>query len=270
MSFSGAIVDLDGTVYRGDELLPGAAHGIAALREAGLDVVFFSNNPIENGEAYAADLAEFGVEVSPEQVYSAGTATARYLDEHHTENALLVIGTEGLKTQLREAGLTLTTDPEAAEALVVSWTDEFDYDDLQAALAAGEVPFYGTDPDRVVPTADGRMPGSGAIVDAVAATIGREPDAIFGKPSPVARQLVLDQLEAAPEECLVVGDRLDTDLLLGDRVGMRTVLVLSGVTDRAAIGDGPVDPDHVLAGLGEIGTVLDDADTAEAADDRAT
>jgi len=143
--------------------------------------------------------------------------------------------------------------------LVVSWTDGFDYNDLQAALDAGEVPFYGTDPDRVVPTADGRMPGSGAIVDAVAATIGREPDAIFGKPSAVARRLVLDRLEASPEECLVVGDRLDTDLLLGDRAGMATVLVLSGVTDRAAIADGPVDPDHVLAGVGEIGTVLEGA-----------
>jgi len=262
MSFSAAVVDLDGTVYRGGELLPGAARGIAALREAGLDVLFFSNNPIKDGAAYAADLAELGIDVSPDRVYSAGTATARYLGEHHADDALLVIGSEGLKAQLREAGLALTTDPEAAEALVVSWTDTFDYDDLQAALDAGEVPFYGTDPDRVVPTRDGRMPGSGAIVDAVAATIGREPDAILGKPSPVTRRLVLDRLGVAPEECLVVGDRLDTDLLLGDRGGMTTVLVLSGVTDRAAIADGPVDPDYVLAGLGEIETVLDGADTA--------
>ncbi|PSP19790.1 HAD family hydrolase [Halobacteriales archaeon QH_10_67_13] len=259
MSFSAAIVDLDGTVYRGGELLPGAARGVAALREAGLDVLFFSNNPTKDGATYAADLAELGIEISPDRVYSAGAATTRYLGEHHADDALLVIGSEGLKAQLREAGLALTTDPEAAEALVVSWTDGFDYNDLQAALDTGEVPFYGTDPDRVVPTADGRMPGSGAIVDAVAATIGHEPDAIFGKPSAVARRLVLDRLEASPEECLVVGDRLDTDLLLGDRVGMTTVLVLSGVTDRAAIGDGPVDPDHVLAGLGEVETVLEGA-----------
>ena len=258
MRLSGAIVDLDGTVYRGTELLPGAARGIDALRAAGLDVLFFSNNPTKGGEEYAADLAQLGIDVSPERVCSAGTASARYLCSHHQTDEILVIGSDGLRTQLRQVGLTLTTDPDAADVVLVSWTDAFGYEDLQTALDAGDVPFYGTDPDRIVPTESGIAPGSGAIVDAVAATIDRAPDTILGKPSPVARQLALDRLGVSSEECLVVGDRLDTDLALGAQAGMTTVLVLSGVTDRDAIGDAPVDPDYVLAGLGEIKRVLED------------
>ena len=253
---SGAIVDLDGTVYRGDSLLPGAAEGIATLRQAGLSVAFFSNDPRKNGSQYAAALAQLGIEAAPAAIYSAGVVTTRVLRRDHPDDQLFVIGADGLKTQLREAGLALTTDPDAADVLLVSWTDEFAYADLQAALAVGDVPFYGTDPDRIVPTENGIAPGSGAIVDAVAATIGREPDAVFGKPSAAARKAVLDQLGLPPEDCLVVGDRPDTDLLLGAEVGMTTVLVLSGVTDRSALAASPLDPDYVLANLGEIETVV--------------
>lgn len=253
---SGAIVDLDGTVYRGDTLVPGAADGIATLRQAGLSVAFFSNDPRKNGTQYAATLAQLGIEADPAAIYSAGVVTTRVLQRDHPDEQLFVIGADGLKTQLREAGLALTTNPDAADVLLVSWTDEFAYDDLQAALDAGAVPFYGTDPDRIVPTENGIAPGSGAIVDAVAAAIGREPDAVFGKPSAAAREVVLDQLGLPPEDCLVVGDRLDTDLLLGAEVGMTTVLVLSGVTDRSAVAASPIDPDYVLADLGEIETVV--------------
>jgi HAD superfamily hydrolase (TIGR01450 family) len=146
--------------------------------------------------------------------------------------------------------------------LLGSWTNDFDYYDMMDAMDAVEedTVFLGSDPDRVVPHDDGRLiPGSGAIVGALARTVGREPDRILGKPSDFARDLALERLgltAAGATDCLVVGDRLDTDLLLGERAGMTTVLVLSGVTDRADLADSDVAPDYVLETMGEVERVL--------------
>jgi HAD superfamily hydrolase (TIGR01450 family) len=259
MTVQGAIVDLDGTVYRGGELIDGAAGGINALRAAGADVLFFSNNPLKNGAAYLDHLDNLGLEVDGMQACSSGDVTTEHLAANHAADDILLIGDDGLRNQFREAGLTLTSDPDRCDALVASWTDSFSYDDMQAALDAvdGDTAFLGSDPDRTVPTGDGAlMPGSGAIVGAIAAAVGCDPDAILGKPSEAALSAALDRLGAEPGECLVVGDRLDTDLAMGADTEMTTVLVLSGVTDREAVADSDTDPDFVIERLGEIVTVL--------------
>ncbi len=256
---SGAIVDLDGTVYRGDDLIPGAATGVDALREHGCALCFFSNNPTKDGAAYVERLRELGVDAREGEACSAGVATTRYLAEHHAEDPVLLVGDEGLAEQLRAADVRLTDDPAEATVLLGSWTNDFDYYDMMDAMDAvdeGTV-FLGSDPDRAIPYDEGRLvPGSGAIVGALARTVGREPDRVLGKPSGVARDLALDRLGVPAEDCLVVGDRLDTDLLLGERAGMATVLVLSGVTDRADLADSDIDPDYVLETLGEVESVL--------------
>lgn len=259
MSLDGAIVDLDGTVYRDDELLPGAAEGVAALRRAGLSMCFFSNNPTRDGEQYVAHLQELGVDARDGEACSAGVATTRYLRDHHADDAVMLIGSAALADQLRAGGIRLTDDPEATDVLVGSWDPEFGYDDMDRALQAVDdrTPFLGTDPDRVFPGPGDRfVPGSGAVVGALARTIGREPDVILGKPSETALELSLERLGVPPERCLVVGDRLDTDLAMGDRVGMTTVLVLSGVATRADVATAEVDPDHVVDRLSDIGRVL--------------
>jgi HAD superfamily hydrolase (TIGR01450 family) len=261
MKPSGAVVDLDGTVYRGDRLLPGVPAAIERLRSEGVELLFFSNNPTRDGTAYVEYLRSLGLDVRPGEACSAGVATTEYLCEHHAGDPIMLVGSEGLGEQFREAGLTLTDDPDQTEVLVGSWTPAFDYDDMNAALSAldPDTTFLGTDPDRTFPGADGELvPGSGAVIDALAATVGREPDAILGKPSEQALALALDRLGVPARECLVVGDRLDTDLAMGERAGMTTVLVESGVTDREAVTDSHVDPDYVVDGLGDIGTVLDD------------
>jgi HAD superfamily hydrolase (TIGR01450 family) len=258
MSLEGAIVDLDGTVYRDDKLLPGAAAGVAALRRAGLSLCFFSNNPTRNGEEYVTHLQKLGIDARDGEACSAGVATTRYLRKHHADDAVMLVGSAALADQLRAGGLTLTDDPGLTEVLVGSWDPEFDYDDMDRALQAVDdrTPFLGTDPDRVFPGPDDRLvPGSGAVVGALARTIGREPDAILGKPSETALELAIERLGVPAERCLVVGDRLDTDLAMGDRAGMTTVLVLSGVATRADIATGEVEPDHVVDNLGEIGEI---------------
>ena len=259
MTVRGAIVDLDGTVYRGGQLLDGAGTGIDAIRDAGLDLLFFSNNPLRTGEEYVDFLAGMGLDVRPGEACSSGVVTRTYLERHHADDAVLVIGAEKLAAQFRQAGLTVTTSPAETDVLVASWSEEFGYEQMNAALDAidDSTVFLGTDPDRTFPMEAGRIvPGSGAIIGAVAATVGRDPDAILGKPSEVALEIALDRLGVPAEECLVVGDRLDTDLAMGARTGMTTVLVLSGVGDREDVADSDVDPDYVVDSLGDIGTVL--------------
>ena len=255
----GAIVDLDGTVYVGGTVIDGAAAGIGSLREAGLSLLFFSNNPIRDGDEYVRYLQGKGLDINAGEGLSSGDVTAEMLAEYHPDDRVLCLGDERLQRQLREADLTLTEEPDRCGVLVASWTDEFDYGTMRRALdgASERIPFYGTDPDRTFQGPDGELlPGSGAIIGAVSATVGYEPDAVFGKPSEAAQRVALDRLGVAPTDCLVVGDRLDTDLEMGRRAGMTTVLVLTGVTDRTDVADSPVDPDYVIEDLGEIDTVL--------------
>ncbi|WP_049983475.1 HAD-IIA family hydrolase [Halorubrum sp. BV1] len=259
MSFSGAVLDVDGTVVRGDDPIGGAPAGYERLRSAGIETLFVSNNPTKTPAAYVDRLGAAGYAIDAEQVFTAGTVTTRYLREHHGADDLLCIGDPGLLSQFADAGLTTTDDPAAADALVASVDREFDYDDLCTALWTLErgVPFVGTDPDVVIPAPDRDIPGSGAVINAIAGVAEREPDVVLGKPSDPAIEMVRERLPYPPEECLVVGDRLNTDIALGERAGMTTALVLSGITNEADVADAAVSPDYVLDDLGEIDRVLD-------------
>lgn len=272
MEYRGAVVDLDGTVYRGGTLVPGALDGVAALRDRGIDCLFVTNNPTRSPAAYADRLGALGLEVDPDRILSAGSVTATYLAEHYADLPTYVVGSPGLREMLDDAGIVRTDDPDAAEVLVTSHDHEFDYDDLTAGLWALEdaTAFVGTDPDLTYPGGDGRdRPGSGAITGAVATVARRDPDHVLGKPAPETLAVVRERLGCPLAECLIVGDRPDTDVALGKRGGMTTVLVLSGTTARedvATDGDAPrlvdpvsedLDPDYVIDHLGAIDTVLD-------------
>ncbi len=259
MEFRGAIVDLDGTVYRGDDLLPGVPDAIERLRAAGLDLLFFSNNPTKSGDAYVDRLHGMGLDVREGEACSAGDVTAAYLREYHAADRIMLVGSPGLREQFEAADLTLTNDPAATDVLVGSWSSAFDYDDMLTALHAvdDDTTFLGSDPDRTVPAEGEEIPGSGAVVGALAATVGRDPDAVLGKPSEAALEFALERLQVDPSACLVVGDRLGTDIALGERAGMTTVLVRTGVTDADEVAASDVTPDHVLDSLADIGAVLE-------------
>jgi 4-nitrophenyl phosphatase len=259
MAPCGAIVDLDGTVYRGDSLLPGALCGIETLRNAGVEVCFFSNNPTKSPAAFADRLTGMGLTVEPGKIHSAAAVTTEYLTREHADDRLFVVGSSGLCSQFRAADLALIDDPAACDVLVASYDRGFEYDDMTAGLRALEAgaAFIGTDPDVTIPTAEGRVPGSGAIINAIAGVAEREPDLIVGKPSQEALTAALSRLDAPPAECLVVGDRLDTDIAMGERGGLTTVLVLTGVTDRPTLAASDIEPDYVIDKLADIGSVLD-------------
>lgn len=253
------MVDLDGTVYRGDAPVAGAVDAIAEIRARGLRTLFVTNNPTRSPEQYVARLAEMGVDASVEEVLPAGAVTAEFLADRHPDDDVFLVGSAGLEEQLVAHGVRLVPDPDDADVVVTSHTYDFDYEDLTEGLWALDVAdaFYGTDPDLTYPAADGRRyPGSGAITRAVAGVARREPDLVLGKPSGAMVELVSDALHCPPGECLIVGDGLDTDVTFGERAGMTTVLVLSGRTTRAELEAADVTPDHVVDSLADLPGLL--------------
>ncbi|MDZ7745615.1 MAG: HAD-IIA family hydrolase [Halobacteriales archaeon] len=261
MDVDAVVIDLDGTVYLGDELLDGVSDAITTLRERGYDLLFVTNNPTRSPAGYVDRLADLGIDADESQILSAGTVTAEFLADRHAGDDVYVIGSDGLLTQLDNASVAVTDDPDRADVLVTSHCYDFEYDDLTQGLWAlddGETAFYGTDRDLTYPNNDGReYPGSGAITRAVAGVTEREPDRVLGKPSGVMIELIAERL-TRPERCCIVGDSLDTDIALGERAGMATVLVLSGRTDHIAIDDASVTPDHILDGLVDLPALLEE------------
>lgn len=259
MAIEGVIFDVDGTVVRGNSPIEGAATGLAAVETRGLNRVFFSNNPTKQPAAYEQRFANAGFEVDPEEVFTAGTVTTTYLDETHSDDDLFLFGQPGLSGQLEAAGLSLTTDPEAADVVVVSLDEQFDYQSLCDAIVALDDPnttFVGTDPDTTIPAAGYDKPGSGAMIQAVEGVTERSVEVICGKPSSFARQTAVESLGVDAEDCLVVGDRLNTDIKLGVDAGMTTALVMTGITDEETLAASDISPDYVLESLAELETVL--------------
>jgi len=255
--YEAAFVDLDGTVYRGDSLVEGADSGVETLRAANVDVLFVSNKAIERRADYVRKLTDLGLEVSRDRVVNSGWVTAVYVADRYPEVEAFVVGEDPLITEFETAGIAVARDS-PGDLLVVSMDRSFTYEKLDLAMRTLDdgAPFLATNPDRTCPTESGAIPDAAGMIGAVEGVTGREPDAVLGKPSETMVETALATVDADPEECLVVGDRLETDILMGERAGMTTVLVLSGVTDRETLAASDVQPDHVLESLGDIASVL--------------
>ncbi|WP_136603037.1 HAD-IIA family hydrolase [Salinigranum halophilum] len=256
--FAGALVDMDGTLYRGDTPIDGAAEAIDTLREAGVEVQFLTNNPTRSPENYVEKLAGMGIEAAPENIVTAGVVTADYLVREHGDERVFVVGEPDLGDVLTDAGLAVTDDPDETEVVVLSLDTGLDHDLFVRTLRAitPETPIVATNPDRTKPGTDGILPSAGLVIGAVEGMTGRGPDVVAGKPSEVAARFALDRLGVPAERCLLVGDRLDTDIEMGERTGMTTVLVRTGVTDDATLAASAVEPDDVLDSIADIERVL--------------
>lgn len=255
----GAIVDLDGTVYLGDRLIPGADTAIAALRERGVAVVFVTNKAVERRTDYRRKLDSLGVPAESEDIMTSSGMAAEYLASNHPTDPVFVVGEAPLREELSERGVELTDDPRETAILLASMDRGFDYDTLTDAVHAmdEDTTFLATNPDRTCPTENGEIPDCGAIVGAIEGATGLEPPRVIGKPSRTAIDAASAALDVDPERCLVIGDRLETDVRMGHRAGMTTVLVLSGVTDRETVSRSPIEPDHVIDSLADVEMVLE-------------
>jgi len=245
--------------------LPGVPAILQQLLAEGLTLRYVTNNATRHRSEVAAQLAALGCPVTAGQVLTSGAAAAARLREEPAPGAaVLVVGEEGLCRELREAGFTVRragTDSHGAygvaAAVVVGLDRAFTYAGLaeaQQALLSG-ARFVATNIDPTYPDEDGLLPGAGAIVAAVAAACGREPE-VIGKPELGLARVLLRETGLEPGQIVFVGDRLDTDIAMGRRAGMRTVLVLTGVTTRAELtGDAPR-PDAVIDTLEDLPAVL--------------
>lgn len=245
----GFIFDLDGTLYVGDALLPGAAATLAELRRRDKRVLFVSNKPVDSRATYAAKLTRLGIPAAEDDVITSAFVLAHYLAHHAPDLRYYVIGETNFLAELRSHGLTVVNEdnglntqsplgviqPAGIDAVIVALDRTLDYRKFNTAYQAlrGGARYFATNGDRTCPMPGGDVPDAGATITAFAHLTGRMPELIAGKPSPLILQVALDRLGLPAARCLMAGDRLETDMQMGHDAGMATALVLTGVTTRA-------------------------------------
>lgn len=260
------ILDLDGVVYLEDRLLPGVARTITELRRRGLRVLFATNNATLTRAGFARRLSHLGVPCRPAELMNAALAAARWLTRRlRPRSKVFVFGNRGLAAELRTAGLVpvwchsraafrklRATDP-GIRSVCIAFDQALTYWDLCAAhlsLQRGAL-FVACNRDSTWPVRGHLLPGTGSLVRLLMEASDREP-VLIGKPSPELFRLVLAEHGIAPRDAIVVGDRLDIDILGGRALGTRTALVLTGVDTRADIRRKGIRPDVVLRTLGDL------------------
>ena len=249
--YAGYVFDLDGTIYLGSELLPGAARLVQALRDMGRKVVFVSNNPTRDPEEYAKKLSDLGVPTPPLEVINTVVTTTDWLAVHAPEATVFPVSEEPLKRALRRRGIRISEEPAEIDIVIASYDRHFEYRKLQIAFDAirAGARLVATNPDRFCPFPGGRgEPDAASITAAIEACTGASCELHFGKPGPVMLQAVADALGLAPADCLLTGDRLTTDIRAAHEASMASALVLTGETDRQALAEISDDdrPDYVL------------------------
>ncbi len=245
------LIDMDGVLWRGANPMPGLSDFFDFLRRRQIGLTLATNNASRTHNHYANVLAGHGVQVSLDEIITSGQTTGHYLAERTAPGtAIYVIGGDGLHHTLTQRGLRLLgsgAEPGSAKYVVVSWDRQVTYDKLAQAtlhIRAG-AHFIGTNPDRTWPGERGLLPGAGSIIAAVQAATSVEPTFI-GKPSPLMLQLAMHRSGANAATTAMLGDRLETDILGGQNAGVRTILVLSGVTGPDELAASPIQPDLIF------------------------
>ena len=258
-SIRNLIIDMDGVLWLGNQAMPGLPEFIDTLRSLGIRFVLATNNASKSGEEYVAKLAGFNTTIHPEEILTSPQATASYLAQHAPNARIYVIGEPGLVSELTRVGLTVVPPdrPAGATHVVVGWDRQLTYAKLVEAcllIRAGAL-FIGTNPDVTYPDARGIIPGNGATLAALRVATDVEP-LIIGKPQPEMMIQAMQRLEATPENTAVLGDRLDTDILGGQRAGLTTLLVLSGVTSPEAALIDDIKADYMFLDIRDLAKTL--------------
>jgi len=259
--FKGFIFDLDGTVYLSDRLIPGADRVIRLIREKGRKVVFLSNKPIQAREDYAAKLTRLGIPTQPDEVINSTLVMTNYLKKNAADARLFVVGEIPFVDELKRAGFTITEEPKEIDYVVVAFDRTFDYRKLNIAFQAIKLGahFVATNPDRTCPVEGGEIPDCAAMIAAIEAVTQKEVEVIVGKPSPFMIQAAMDVMGLRPEECILIGDRLETDIKMGKESGIATGIVLTGVTDETTLKEykhSSMQPDFVFQSIADVENLL--------------
>ncbi len=251
---NGYLLDLDGTVYRSERLVAGAADTVETLRSRGRDIVFLTNKPLYSRLDYARKLTRLGIAATEDDVVNSSHVLACYLAERAPGARVYAIGEPPLLEELEAAGLSLCDDPAKIEFVIAAFDRTFDYCKLNTAFQAirRDAHFIATNPDRTCPVEGGEIPDAAAVIAALEATTGKKVEASLGKPSLHIVQAALDRLGAPAGNCAMVGDRLETDIAMGQNAGLVTIITLTGVTTREILNSSPLQPDFVIESLAEL------------------
>ena len=246
------ILDMDGVLWRDTEPIVDLPSLFRKIDERGWRTVFVTNNATRTVIQYVEKLASFGVAAEQEQIINSGLATAIYLkDKYPAGGPVFSIGEEGLFRTLGEYGFEQSENEPLA--VIGSLDRDLTFNKLASASSfiRSGVPFIGTNPDPSLPTPNGYIPGTGAILAALEAASGRKP-LIIGKPSPTMYNMALQSLQIKPENTLVVGDRMTTDIVAGIEAGCLTALALTGVTDESTLKSFEYKPTYVAQNVAQL------------------
>lgn len=225
------ILDCDGVVWKGDQPIKSAIESVNWLRKMNKKVVFLTNNSSLSREKYVKKFEKMGLKVSINEIYTSSYATALYLKNRNINN-VFVIGEDGIYIELKERDINTSLN-ENVNAVIVGIDREINYWKIAFAcklLRNNNVMFIVTNPDPTVPSPYGELPGAGSIISSIAACSKRKPDINIGKPSKEIFNLVLQEHNVDPQKVLVIGDRIETDILGAKNAGLDSALVLTGVT----------------------------------------
>ncbi len=265
-----AIFDLDGVIFRGNTLIPNADKIIKELKVNSIKVVYNSNNSTATRQKYVEKLGDFNIQSEISDFYTSASLTSMEITKLKRNANIFVIGETGLKEELRASGhrvLDETLDFNNIDYVIVGLDRDFNYNKLafaQRCIIEGGAKFYATNSDSTLPVVDGFKPGAGVMVKSLEICTGIEPVRIFGKPEPLGIQMILNDTNISVENACIFGDRLNTDILAGNRARITTIAVLTGVTTLemidnlkvqsqiSVIFDNNLIPDIVIDNLSEI------------------
>ena len=257
--YKGYVFDLDGTIYLGDELLPGAKRLILKLRELGKRVIFLSNNPTKDPRMYAEKLGKLGLKTPASEIVNTVVTMTEWLLRNQPDATVFPISEEPLKNSLSEAGIRMSENPEEIDIVIASYDRGFDYRKLQIAFDA--IWFYEramlvtTNPDRYCPFPGGRgEPDAAAIVAAIEACTGTKCQVNVGKPDPIMLETIIDLIGLDAKEWVMSGDRLYTEIQMAKGAGMPSAVVLTGETTEKDLAEESEEnlPDYILERIDQL------------------
>jgi len=245
------LMDMDGVLVRGRTVIPGAQQYINTLNQRGIHYLVLTNNPLYTPRDLAHRLQTVGLDVPEESIFTSSIATARFLKRQRPDGKAFVIGESGLTDAIHNAGYIITDH--APDYVVLGETHGYNYSQITKAmrLIAGGARFVATNPDASGPTEGGLEPACGAMAALIEKATGVQPFFV-GKPNPLMMRTALNYLHAHSEETVMIGDRMDTDIVGAVSSGLDTILVLTGVTQRADIAKFPYQPTYVLESIADV------------------
>ncbi|GAB3069303.1 HAD-IIA family hydrolase [Nocardioides zeae] len=245
------LTDMDGVLVHEEEPIPGAAEFVETLKSSGLEFLVLTNNSIYTPRDLRARLLGSGIDIPEERIWTSALATAQFLADQRPHGTAYVVGEAGLTTALHDVGYVQTDrDP---DYVVLGETRTYSFEAITRAirLVEGGARFIATNPDPSGPSQQGKLPATGAVAALITAATGRAPYFV-GKPNALMMRSALDRLEAHSATTVMIGDRMDTDVVSGLEAGLRTILVLTGSTPRAHVANFPYQPTRIEESIADV------------------